>query len=107
MAEEVTVSKGNFDAEVIKSTVPVIADFWAEWCTPCKMIAPLLKGLAMDYKDRIKVAKINVDQEPELASQFNIVSIPTMLFFDKGKVVKQQIGAVPRASIEKIIKEIL
>jgi thioredoxin 1 len=107
MADEVTVSKGNFDAEIIKSTVPVIADFWAEWCGPCRMIAPLLKDLANIYKDRIKVAKINVDQEPELASQFNIVSIPTMLFFDKGKVVKQQVGAVSRASIEKIIKEIL
>jgi thioredoxin 1 len=107
MADEVTVSKGNFDAEIIKSTVPVIADFWAEWCGPCRMIAPLLKDLANIYKDRIKVAKINVDQEPELASQFNIVSIPTMLFFDKGKVVKQQVGAVSRASIERIIKEIL
>jgi thioredoxin 1 len=107
MAEEITVTKGNFDTEVVKSTVPVVADFWAEWCVPCRTIAPVLKELLKEYKDRIKVAKINVDQEPELAMQFNVASIPTLLFFNKGQVVKQQIGAVPRQAIEKILKEIL
>ncbi len=107
MAEEVTVTKGNFDSEVVKSTVPVVADFWAEWCGPCRMIAPVLKDLAKEYKDRIKIAKINVDQEPELAMQYNVASIPTLLFFSKGQVVKQQIGAVPRQALEKILKEIL
>ena len=107
MADEVVVTKTNFNAEVISSPVPVVADFWAEWCGPCKMIAPVLKDLASVYKDRLKVAKIDVDQEPELASQFNIVSIPTLLFFNKGQVVKQQIGAVPRQALEKIIKDIV
>jgi thioredoxin 1 len=107
MADEVVVTKKNFDAEVISSTVPVVADFWAEWCGPCKMMAPVLKDLANQYKDKLKVAKIDVDQEPELATQFNIVSIPTLLFFDKGQVVKQQIGAVPRQALEKIIKDVL
>ena len=107
MADEVVVTKTNFNAEVISSPVPVVADFWAEWCGPCKMIAPVLKDLASVYKDRMKVAKIDVDQEPELASQFNIVSIPTLLFFNKGQVVKQQIGAVPRQALEKIIKDIV
>jgi thioredoxin 1 len=107
MAEEVTVTKGNFDSEVVKSAVPVVADFWAEWCGPCRMIAPVLKDLAKEYKDRIKIAKINVDQEPELAMQYNVASIPTLLFFSKGQVVKQQIGAVPRQALEKILKEIL
>jgi thioredoxin 1 len=107
MAEEVTVTKGNFDSEVVKSAVPVVADFWAEWCGPCRMIAPVLKDLAKEYKDRIKIAKINVDQEPELAMQYNVASIPTILFFSKGQVVKQQIGAVPRQALEKILKEIL
>ena len=107
MAEEVTVTKSNFDSEVIKSTVPVVADFWAEWCGPCKMIAPVLKDLALAYKDKIKIAKIDVDAEGELAQQFNIVSIPTILVFSKGQVVKQQIGAVPRQALEKMIKEVI
>ena len=107
MADEVTVTRSNFDAEVMKSTVPVIADFWAEWCGPCKMIAPVLKDLARDYKDKIKIAKIDVDAEGELAQQFNIVSIPTILVFSKGQVVKQQIGAVPRRALEKMIKDVI
>ena len=107
MAEEVTVTRSNFDAEVMKSSVPVVADFWAEWCGPCKMIAPVLKDLARDYKDKIKIAKIDVDAEGELAQQFNIVSIPTILVFSKGQVVKQQIGAVPRPALEKMIKDVI
>jgi len=107
MADEVTVTKSNFDAEVMKSAVPVVADFWAEWCGPCKMIAPVLKDLARDYKDKIKIAKIDVDAEGELAQQFNIVSIPTILVFSKGQVVKQQIGAVPRPALEKLIKDVI
>ncbi len=107
MADEVVVTKTNFNTEVISSPVLVVADFWAEWCGPCKMIAPVLRDLADEYKDKLKVAKIDVDQEPELASQFNIVSIPTLLFFNKGQVVKQQIGAVPRHALEKIIKDMI
>jgi thioredoxin 1 len=107
MAEEVTVTRSNFDAEVMKSAVPVVADFWAEWCGPCKMIAPVLRDLARDYKDKIKIAKIDVDAEGELAQQFNIVSIPTILVFSKGQVVKQQIGAVPRPALEKMIKDVI
>ncbi len=107
MADEVTVTRSNFDAEVVKSAVPVVADFWAEWCGPCKMIAPMLKEIAKDYKDKIKIAKIDVDAEGELAQQFNIVSIPTILVFNKGQIVKQQIGAVPRHALEKMIKEVI
>ncbi|MGA2974050.1 MAG: thioredoxin [Spirochaetia bacterium] len=109
MAEEgaVTVTRSNFDAEVVQSAVPVVADFWAEWCGPCKMIGPVLRDLAKDYKDKIKIAKIDVDAEGELAQQFNIVSIPTILVFKKGQVVQKQIGAVPRQTLEKMIKEVI
>ncbi len=107
MSEEVAVTKSNFDAEVIKSEVPVVADFWAEWCGPCRMIAPVLKQLAQEYKDRIKIAKIDVDKEGELAEKYNIVSIPTILVFNKGEVVKQQIGAVPRPILEKMIRDVV
>ena len=107
MADEVTVTSSNFDAEVVQSAVPVVADFWAEWCGPCKMIAPVLRELATQYKDKIKIAKIDVDAQVELAQQFNIVSIPTILVFSKGKVVKQQVGAVPRQALEKMIKEVI
>ncbi len=107
MADEITVTKSNFEEEVAKSSIPVVADFWAEWCGPCKMIAPMLKELGKAYKDRIKIAKIDVDAENELAQQFNIVSIPTILVFNKGQVVKQQIGAVPRQMLEKMIKEVI
>jgi thioredoxin 1 len=107
MADEVTVTHSNFDAEVVKSPVPVVADFWAEWCGPCKMIAPVLRELGTQYQDKIKIAKIDVDAELELAQQFNITSIPTILVFSKGKVVKQQVGAVPRQALEKMIKEVL
>lgn len=107
MADEMTVTAATFEADVVKSTVPVVADFWAEWCGPCRMIAPVLKELAKDYKDRLRIAKINVDEEPDLAQRYNIQSIPTLLFFKGGQVVKQQIGAVPRAVLEKIVKELV
>jgi len=107
MSEELVVTTATFEAEVVKSAIPVVADFWAEWCGPCRMIAPVLKELARDYKDRLKVAKINVDEQPDLASRYGIQSIPTLLFFKGGEMVRQQIGAVPRAVLEKIVKELV
>lgn len=105
MGAEVVVTNGTFKTEVLDSDIPVLADFWAEWCVPCKMVGPLLEQLAEEHKGKIKVAKINVDEEGELASNYNIVSIPTILLFHKGSVVKQQIGAVPRKVLEEMIKE--
>lgn len=107
MGAEVTVTSANFKEEILDSDIPVLADFWAEWCVPCKMIGPILEKLSEEYKDRIKVAKINVDQEAELASQYSIVSIPTLLLFHEGKVVKQQIGAVARPALKDMIEEYL
>ncbi len=107
MSDEMKVTTGTFEAEVVKSAIPVVVDFWAEWCGPCRMIAPVLKELAKDYKDKLKLVKINVDEEPDLASRFGIQSIPTLLFFKGGQMVKQQIGAVPRPVLEKIVKELV
>jgi thioredoxin 1 len=107
MAEELTITKSNFETDVMKSALPVVVDFWAELCGPCRMIGPVLKELAQRYNDKIVVAKVNVDQEPDLAAKFNIQSIPTLLFVKNGQVVKQQIGAVPRQVLEKIIKDLV
>ena len=87
MADEVKVTKSNFDAEVVKSTVPVVADFWAEWCGPCKMIAPVLDELASEMQGKARFVKMNVDENPQVAGQFGIMSIPTLIVFKDGKAV--------------------
>jgi thioredoxin 1 len=107
MGAEVTVTNENFKTEVLDSDVPVLADFWAEWCVPCKMVGPILEQMAEEYNGKIKIAKINVDEEGELASNYNIVSIPTILLFHNGNVAKQQIGAVPKKVLEELVKEYL
>jgi thioredoxin 1 len=107
MGAEVTVTNENFKTEVLDSDIPVLADFWAEWCVPCKMVGPILEQMAEEYNGKIKIAKINVDEEGELASNYNIVSIPTILLFHNGNVAKQQIGAVPKKVLEELVKEYL
>ena len=101
---EVELTTANFDREVLSSDVPVIVDFWAEWCMPCKMVAPVLQELASEYQGKLKVGKVNVDDQAELAGQYNIVSIPTLLVFKNGERVGQQVGAAPRPKIEELIK---
>src|SRR6266566_3157629 len=86
------LTDANFDQEVLKSATPVLVDFWAEWCAPCKMIAPLLEELAVEYDVKVKIAKVNVDAHQGLAAQFRVVSIPTLLFFKNGQVVDQIVG---------------
>ena len=105
MADEVTITTDNFKEEVLESTVPVLADFWAQWCVPCRMVGPILAQMADEYDGKLKIAKINVDEAGELAAEYNIVSIPSILLFDKGKVVKQQVGAVPRQTLEQMVAE--
>lgn len=105
MAAEVTVTTDNFKEEVLESNVPVLADFWAQWCVPCRMVGPILAQMADEYDGKLKIAKINVDEAGELAAEYNIVSIPSILLFDKGKMVKQQIGAVPRQTLEQMVAE--
>ena len=107
MSTEVTVGQDNFTAEVLDSETPVIVDFWAEWCAPCKMIAPVLEQISQDYAGKLKIAKVNVDDDGEIAQRYNIVSIPTLLLFKGGEVVRQQVGAVPRETIEGMFRDVV
>ena len=88
----VTLTQDNFDAEVLKSTSPVLVDFWAEWCGPCKMIAPVLDELATEYGDKVKIGKVNIDQHQGIAAQYGVRAIPTLLMFSKGQVTEQMVG---------------
>src|SRR3989454_12852120 len=88
----VTVTDANFPQEVLKSSVPVLVDFWAEWCGPCKMVAPILDELATEYEDRIKIAKLNIDDFQGLATEYGIRAIPTLLIFKDGQVTDQIVG---------------
>jgi len=87
-----TLTKENFDAEVLKASAPVLVDFWAEWCGPCKMIGPILDELAEEYSGRVKIGKVNIDEQQELAAQYGIRSIPTLLLFHQGQVADQMVG---------------
>ena len=93
MASTYTISDATFDEEIASATEPVIVDFWAEWCGPCKMIAPVLEEIAADYEGRVKVAKLNVDDNPDIARRFDVMSIPTLIVFQDGKPAKRMVGA--------------
>lgn len=103
MADEVTVTRGNFDAEVMKSAVPVVADFWAEWCGPCKMIAPILDEVATEYAGRLKVAKLNIDENQATPPKFGIRGIPTLMIFKNGNVEATKVGAVSKSQLTAFI----
>jgi thioredoxin 1 len=101
MSREVTLTRENFKAEVIDSSLPVLVDFWASWCGPCRMIGPVVEELAAEYDGKAKVGKVNTEEQADLSGEYGVISIPTLIFFKNGKPVDQIIGAVPKAAIAK------
>lgn len=103
----IEITDANFQQEVIKSNTPVLIDFWAAWCGPCKMIGPIVEEIAKEYEGKLKVGKVDVDSNPEISMQFGIRSIPTLMVFKGGKVVEQIIGAVPKRNLmEKVLPHV-
>ncbi|GAC1327638.1 MAG: thioredoxin [Mycobacteriales bacterium] len=100
-AQTKTVTDQSFNADVLGSDKPVLVDFWAEWCGPCKMVSPVLEEIAAEHSDKITIVKLNIDENPETARNYQIMSIPTMSVFSGGKVVKSIVGAKPKAAILK------
>ena len=101
---EINVTKDNFDSEVMKSDKPVLIDFWASWCGPCRMLGPVIEQIADEYEGRVKVCKVNVDEEPELANAFRVSSIPLVVFMKDGKIEGKSVGYRPKSEIESLIK---
>ena len=107
MADIVDVTDGTFESEVLKSDQPVIVDFWAEWCAPCRAIAPIMKDLAGTYDGKAKIVKVNVDDSPQTAGAYGIRSIPTVLAFHNGEVVEQLMGARPKSAFVEMLDKLV
>ncbi len=101
---EIKITRDNFQQEVLQSDVPVLVDFWATWCGPCRMLAPTIEELSREYEGRAKICKLNVDEEPQLAAQFGIVSIPTVKVFRNGAVSGSLVGLRPKADLEALLR---
>lgn len=107
MAHPINVNEADFQAEVLKSKTPVLVDFWAEWCGPCKMVAPVVEKIANDYDGRVKVAKVDVESNPQLSGEYGVRSIPTFLIFKNGEPVEQVVGALPETAFVDKLESVL
>ena len=107
MAEPVTITTANFEKEVLQSAGPVLVDFWAPWCGPCKIIGPVVEDVATQYAGKLKVGKLNVDDDPGIAQRYGITGIPALLFFNNGSVVDTVVGAVPKSVLQKHIDDVV
>ena len=105
MSDEIVLSDANFEQEVLKSALPVLVDFWAEWCGPCRTLSPIIEELAKEYSGKVKVGKVNVDQCPGTAGQYGIRGIPTILFFKGGSVAEQTVGLQSKAALTALIEK--
>ncbi|TVR74246.1 MAG: thioredoxin [Spirochaetaceae bacterium] len=101
---EINVTAGTFESQVLESDKPVLVDFWAEWCMPCRMVEPVLSELAQEFGDALLIARVDVDEEVELAARYEIVSIPALLLFRKGQVVDTHVGAAPREVLAEMVR---
>ena len=100
----ININDSNFKQEVLEESLPVLVDFWAVWCGPCLRLAPVIEQIAKEYKGKLKVCKLNVDDAPKTASSYEVMSIPTLAIFKNGKVVKKVVGALPKTELESMIK---
>ena len=107
MSKAAAVTTADFDKEVLQSDVPVLVDFWAVWCGPCRMIAPHVDAVAEEFAGKAKVYKVDTDREPEVAGKYNVMSIPTLIYFKDGKVADQLIGAVPKSEIANRLNKLV
>lgn len=103
----VHLSDDSFDVDVLKSPVPVLVDFWATWCAPCKAISPLVDGLADEFEGKVKIAKLNVDENPATPGKYGVRGIPTLILFKDGKIVDQVVGAVPKNQLDALVRKAL
>jgi thioredoxin 1 len=107
MADVLQLTDANFDEEIVKSDIPAMVDFWAEWCGPCKMVSPVVEELAKEYKGKIKIASMDVDGNRQTPAKFGIRNIPTLIFFKNGEVSQTIIGAQPKSAIDQELKKLL
>ncbi len=101
---EITITESNFESEVLSSGIPVLVDFWATWCGPCRMLAPIIEEIAKENEGTLKVGKVNVDEQPGLAAQFQVTGIPTVILFKNGIPEKKSVGYVPKSTLEALFK---